>query len=100
MLYEVITTKQFLEDSKVMISDAVRAAQLTSVKKIAVPHSPPQPKLTADAVLPPPSRSQVSIETTESVVAVGASTGGTEALRVFLERLPIDCPGVVRNNFV
>lgn len=90
-----IGTKQFLEDSKVMISDAVRAAQLTSVKKIAVPHSPPQPKLTADAVLPPPSRSQVSIETTESVVAVGASTGGTEALRVFLERLPIDCPGVV-----
>ncbi len=90
-----IGTKQFLEDSRVMISDAVRAAQLTSVKKIAAPLAPPQPKLTADAVLPPPSRSQVSIETTESVVAVGASTGGTEALRVFLERLPIDCPGVV-----
>jgi len=32
---------------------------------------------------------------TERVVAVGASTGGTEALRVFLETLPGDAPGVV-----
>jgi two-component system chemotaxis response regulator CheB len=37
----------------------------------------------------------LQIETTETVVVVGASTGGTEALRVFLERLPIDCPGIV-----
>jgi two-component system chemotaxis response regulator CheB len=35
------------------------------------------------------------IKTTDVVVAVGASTGGTEALRVFLEALPADCPGVV-----
>ncbi len=90
-----IGTKQFLEESKVMISDAVRAAQLTAVKKIAAPIAAPQPKLTADAVLPPPSHSHIAIETTESVVVVGASTGGTEALRVFLEKLPIDCPGVV-----
>ncbi len=90
-----IGTKQFIEDSRVMISDAVRAAQLTAVKKIAPAPLPVAPKLTADAVIPPPSRGQVSIETTESVVAVGASTGGTEALRVFLEALPIDCPGIV-----
>jgi two-component system chemotaxis response regulator CheB len=35
------------------------------------------------------------IKTTEKVVAVGASTGGTEALRVFLEELPADSPGIV-----
>ena len=35
------------------------------------------------------------IETTEKIVAVGTSTGGTEALRVFLEALPPDAPGVV-----
>ncbi len=35
------------------------------------------------------------IQTTEKVVVVGASTGGTEALRVFLEALPPDAPGIV-----
>jgi two-component system chemotaxis response regulator CheB len=35
------------------------------------------------------------IRTTELVVAVGASTGGTEALRIFLEGLPLDCPGIL-----
>ncbi len=33
--------------------------------------------------------------TTDKVVAVGASTGGTEALRLFLEAMPPDCPGIV-----
>lgn len=32
---------------------------------------------------------------TEKVIAVGASTGGTEALRLFLSALPADAPGVV-----
>jgi two-component system chemotaxis response regulator CheB len=35
------------------------------------------------------------VQTTEKVVVVGASTGGTEALRVFLEALPADSPGIV-----
>lgn len=90
-----IGTKQFIEESRVMISDAVRAAHLTAVKKLPASRAPVTPKLTADAVIPPPPRTQVAIETTESVVVVGASTGGTEALRVFLETLPIDCPGIV-----
>jgi two-component system chemotaxis response regulator CheB len=44
-------------------------------------------------MLPKPDRTIV--ETTEKIVVVGASTGGTEALRVFLEALPEDAPGVV-----
>ncbi|MBF0183399.1 MAG: chemotaxis response regulator protein-glutamate methylesterase [Magnetococcales bacterium] len=52
------------------------------------------PKLTADAVLPPPD-SKAMIQTTEKIVVVGASTGGTEALRVFLEALPANAPGMV-----
>jgi two-component system, chemotaxis family, protein-glutamate methylesterase/glutaminase len=35
------------------------------------------------------------LETTEKVIAVGASTGGTEALREFLESMPTDSPGIV-----
>jgi len=35
------------------------------------------------------------LETTEKVVAIGASTGGTEALRTLLEALPADTPGIV-----
>ena len=53
-----------------------------------------QPKLTADVVLPVPGKPSV-IETTEKVVVVGASTGGTEALKVFLEALPKNTPGIV-----
>jgi two-component system chemotaxis response regulator CheB len=34
-------------------------------------------------------------ETTEKVVAIGASTGGTEALKTLLETLPSDAPGIV-----
>ncbi len=35
------------------------------------------------------------VQTTEKVVVVGASTGGTEALRIFLESFPLDSPGIV-----
>jgi len=34
-------------------------------------------------------------KTTDSIIAIGASTGGTEAIRVVLESLPPDAPGVV-----
>jgi two-component system, chemotaxis family, protein-glutamate methylesterase/glutaminase len=89
-----VGTKAFIEESRVMICDAVRAAHLTSVKKISPQMHTVAPKLTADVILPMPTHN-ISIDTTESVIVVGASTGGTEALRVFLEKLPIDCPGVV-----
>lgn len=51
-------------------------------------------KLTADAVLPPPTGKAMA-KTTEMVVCVGASTGGTEALRELLEKLPANTPGIV-----
>jgi len=56
--------------------------------------SSPPPKLSPDVILPKPS-TQSMVETTEKVVVVGASTGGTEALRIFLEQMPADCPGIL-----
>ena len=34
-------------------------------------------------------------ETTNKVVAIGASTGGTEALKAVLTRFPVTMPGIV-----
>jgi len=85
--------KQFLEESKVLICDVVKAASLARVRPIRVSKQV-APKLTADAVLAKPT-AKAMIRTTEKVVVVGASTGGTEALRVFLEDMPLDSPGIV-----
>jgi len=91
-----VGTKEFLRESQVRICDAVKAAARSRPRprrQQIRPHVP-EPKLTADAVMPR-LKSQAMIQTTERVVAVGASTGGTEALRVFLEALPADSPGIV-----
>ncbi|MBI5015735.1 MAG: chemotaxis response regulator protein-glutamate methylesterase [Deltaproteobacteria bacterium] len=88
-------TKQFLEESRVRICDAVKAAARARVKRLSATASRlVEPKLTADAVLPR-ATGKAMIQTTEKVVVVGASTGGTEALRVLLQALPADAPGLV-----
>lgn len=86
-------TKAFLEESRLRICDAVKAASQARVGRIPALRTV-SPKLTADVIMEKP-KSQAMIQTTEKVVVVGASTGGTEALRVFLEALPPDCPGIV-----
>jgi len=50
--------------------------------------------VTADALLPL-SRKPALGTTSAKVVAIGASTGGTEALRTILEAMPADVPGLV-----
>lgn len=87
--------KQFLEESRVRICDAVRAAATARVKRIA-PRGCMPPKLSADAILPKRRPySDAMARTSEKVVVVGASTGGTEALRLFLETMPSDAPGII-----
>ena len=91
-----VGTKQFLEESKMRICDAVKAASQAKLRKFAQQTIQRAPKLTADAMLAKPQvSSKAMLQTTEKVVVVGASTGGTEALRVFLEMLPEDAPGIV-----
>ncbi|RII28341.1 MAG: chemotaxis response regulator protein-glutamate methylesterase [Geobacter sp.] len=87
-------TRQFLEESALRICDAIRAASRVRPRRIATRKREIAPKLTADAVLTRPT-SLAMVRTTEKVVVVGTSTGGTEALRVLLEALPADSPGIV-----
>ena len=89
-----LATREFYEESKIILCDSVRAAALTRGRQKKLPISPVPPKYTADAVISSPVKSSM-IKTTEIVIAVGASTGGTEALAVFLKALPSDCPGIV-----
>ena len=90
-------TRDFLNESAEAIRDAVKAAanarlQKLSTRRTARDH-PPR-KLTADVILPPPP-TRAMARTTEKVVCIGASTGGTESLREVLEALPVDTPGIV-----
>lgn len=71
---------------------AAAQARLGAVRRAAA--RGPQEKLTADAMLPPPS-GRAMAKTTEKVVCIGASTGGTESLREVLEALPANAPGIV-----
>jgi two-component system chemotaxis response regulator CheB len=90
---------EHLAESKIRICDAVKAAANARIRgRRYAPPSPlshePEKKLTADAMLPAPS-GRAMARTTESIVCIGASTGGTESLRVLLQALPADAPGVV-----
>ena len=86
-------SKRFLEESSVMLCDAVKAAAQARPRPYSAARSV-EPKLTADAILAR-STGAAMLETTEKVVVIGASTGGTEALRALLEALPGDAPGIV-----
>lgn len=89
-----VGARQFLEESRIRICDAVKAAARARLRRAPARRVLVEPKLTADAILPPP-RSDAMLQTTERVVAIGASTGGTEALRQLLAALPLDAPGVI-----
>lgn len=129
-----VGTKEFLEESRVRVFDAVRAAyqarvgmqkiggaaggrttDATAPPRTSGTTAPPDSKSvrdrsaverrasevdgeytrhSADVMLPPPDGRRVP-ETTEKIVCIGASTGGTEALREVLEAMPLNAPGIV-----
>lgn len=91
-----VGTRQFFEESRIRICDAVRAAANADINKITMKQPlKVQPKYNADAVLDYAGTPRsTSLQTTEKVVVVGASTGGTEALRVYLEQFPMDSPAI------
>lgn len=86
---------EFLKHSRMRICDTAKAAAHAKLrgprpKPIAV-----EAKLTADAVIPLSSSRRTVPDIGTRIVCIGASTGGTEALRDVLEALPSNCPPIV-----
>jgi len=92
-----IDTRQNLLEAGVRICETVKGAAAARVRQ-RVADAPRtlavEKKLTADAMMPPP-RGGAMARTTEKVVCIGASTGGTQSLQAVLEALPVDVPGIV-----
>lgn len=75
-----IGVRDFIEDSSTLLIDTINAASQARVGR---------------AVLNRPRLALPSVVAGPRVIAVGASTGGTEALREIIEALPPDAPGMV-----
>lgn len=92
--------KQFLTDSSSDMVAAIKAAAQVNIRRLNAPRSVagavPSPKLTADAILAAKAASSTAMsQTTDRVIAIGTSTGGTQALESVLTRLPAVCAGIV-----
>ncbi|MGE0082771.1 MAG: chemotaxis response regulator protein-glutamate methylesterase [Thiohalomonadaceae bacterium] len=88
--------RDYLVDASMDLTAAVKGAVHANLKRLAPAAKTalkPSPKLTADAVLPTTERAMA--QTTDLVVAIGTSTGGTQALETVLSALPRVCPGIV-----
>lgn len=86
--------KQFLSDSSDDLVGAVKAAARANVRNLTP--MPERAKHTADVILAPAAEgARAMAQTTERVVAIGTSTGGTQALEVVLTALPRVSPGIV-----
>jgi two-component system, chemotaxis family, protein-glutamate methylesterase/glutaminase len=84
--------EQTPDDYGQMIADKIRAAKSARLK---------QPRRSeevgaVDATMPPMMKRPVpvGVKTTHQLIAVGASTGGTEAIKEFLTGMTPDCPGI------
>jgi two-component system, chemotaxis family, protein-glutamate methylesterase/glutaminase len=93
--------RDFLHDSAAELIEVIRDAAEVRVRRREVATSQ-EPRHSADVVLPPPSSPLATHHArrrtdraADVVVAIGASTGGTEALRTILTAMPDDAPGIV-----
>jgi two-component system chemotaxis response regulator CheB len=89
--------KQFLTDAAAELTSAIRVAARANVSRLAaraVGAKPVPAKNSADVILAA-GRDRALTQTTERIVAIGTSTGGTQALQYVLSELPAVCPGIV-----
>ena len=77
----------------------IKTAARARVRRYSSPSTPSgiaavEPRYSADAVLPKTAAPR-QFRTTDRIIAIGASTGGTEAIKDVLIQLPADTPGIV-----
>ncbi len=58
------------------------------------------PKYSADVIISQTQTPKLYFKTTDKIIAIGASTGGTEAIKTFLVKMPPDAPGVVISQHI
>jgi len=89
-----IAVREFLHESAVLLTDAVRAAARSCTRRAQAATLAGAPTLSSETRLlsnaKPTNRAGA-----DTIIALGASTGGTEALRLILEAMPSDAPGLV-----
>jgi two-component system, chemotaxis family, protein-glutamate methylesterase/glutaminase len=91
-----VSVSDFLHESAMTLIDAVKSAASADLKKIklkSVPRLKVEPKLNADVILSPATGKNEMV--TDSIVAIGASAGGTQAIELVLKALPKEVPGIV-----
>ncbi|HEY0917736.1 protein-glutamate methylesterase/protein-glutamine glutaminase [Devosia sp.] len=90
-----VNTAEGLAEARRRICDVARAAARARLSnRSPVPAMQVERKLTADVIVPPANIRRARAVVSGSIVCIGASTGGTEALREVLTALPPDCPPI------
>lgn len=89
-----IGIRGFLEESAVLLEDTIRAAATARLRRSHFHAESSSKYISADAVIPHAPLPAIT-HGLEKIVAIGASTGGTEALLHIFEQMPEDCPGIV-----
>jgi two-component system chemotaxis response regulator CheB len=84
--------KNFLEDSAAHLIQSVKMAAIANINNL---RKKPAIKLAVNVDRIPQSTSDSLSKTTERVIAIGTSTGGTQALELVLSALPRTVPGIV-----
>lgn len=90
-----LSNRQNFEKTRLDIIESIKVAASVKVsRKTVIPDMVVEPKHSADAILPKKVK-PIPYTKTDIVIAIGASTGGTEAIRIFLEGMKENCPGIV-----
>ena len=86
--------KEFLQQGAEELLRQIRAAAASRPRGGGAPRSPAAAALAAAAPAPLATPSRAMAETSERIVAIGTSTGGTQALEAVLSALPRMCPAI------
>jgi two-component system chemotaxis response regulator CheB len=94
------TLVEYADELIAKVKAAAGARVSTRLGLTRAPNLQVDPRRTADAILPATATRPRVLYTTDRIVAIGASTGGTEAIREVLQALPADAPAIVISQHI